>query len=67
MNKLLVLFFISHSLLNAKALQVNSPLKLLHTSKYEMPPGRQMKIPTSTKLILVTFQNTVPHEEEIQK
>ena len=55
MRILLALLGLSLTLLAVDNFQVNSPLKSLNTYKYETPQGRKMKIPKSTRLLIIAF------------
>jgi len=56
MKKIFAILSLGVALLNASSLQVNSELKELNNFKYETPQGRQMKVPKSTRLIVVAFE-----------
>ena len=56
MKKILVALSLLFSLLHADNLKVGSPIKVLNNFKYETPMGRQMKVPKSTRLLLVAFE-----------
>lgn len=56
MKKFLALLALGISLLSADTLKPDSPLNSLNSFKYETPQGRQMKIPKSTRLVVIAFE-----------
>jgi hypothetical protein len=56
MKKVLMLLSLCLTLLSANSLQVGSSINEVRSFKFETPQGRQMKIPKSTRLLLVAFE-----------
>jgi len=56
MKKILVALTLLFTLVNADILKVGSPINALNNFKYETPKGRPMKVPKSTRLLLVAFE-----------
>lgn len=56
MNKFLLLLSFSFIALNAQMVTLNSDISLLDKYKYETPFSRPMKIPNTTKLVIIAFE-----------
>jgi len=56
MRKFVAVLALSVSLLVAKPFGVGSPLQALNDYRYETQHGRQMKIPRSTRLVVIAFE-----------
>ncbi len=56
MKKLLSALFISAVCVFAQNIEVGTSIKVFNNYKYETPDAKELKIPTSTTKILITFQ-----------